>query len=66
MSTTEIELFMLASVIIIMLSFLVIAGAWWIILWSFNFPIMFAWKQVIGVWIFAAIMNSSNFKKDKE
>jgi hypothetical protein len=40
-----------------MLGFLIIGGVWWIVLWSFNFPIAFAWKQVIGVVSISALMN---------
>ena len=43
----------LAFILIIMggllTSYLIVAGTWWVILWSFNFPILFAWKNVIGV-----------------
>jgi hypothetical protein len=42
-----------------MLGFLIIGGVWWIVLWSFNFPIAFAWKQVIGVVLISVLMNIS-------
>ena len=32
------------------LSVLVVAGMWWVVLWSFNFPIVFAWKQIVGIY----------------
>ena len=30
---------------------LISGSLWWVVLWSFNFPIAFAWKQLIGVLI---------------
>jgi hypothetical protein len=46
-------------ILIIALTFVIAGGAWWIILWSFNFPIVFSWKQVIGLWILTLLFNSS-------
>ena len=37
--------------------FMILGGLWWIVLWSFNFPIIFAWKQVIGVMVISMIAN---------
>jgi hypothetical protein len=40
---------LLLLVLILGIAFLINAGLWWIVLWSFGFPIAFAWKQVIGI-----------------
>ena len=45
------------------IAFVVIAGLWWIVLWSFNFPILFSFKQVIGVATIAVIMNLGSANK---
>ena len=45
--------------------FAILGGLWWIVLWSFNFPIAFAWKQVIGILVLSIIANLSiSFNKD--
>ena len=45
--------------------FAILGGLWWVVLWSFNFPVAFAWKQVIGLLIFSVIANLSiSFDKD--
>ena len=37
-------------------SFFFIAGAYWLIAWSFDFE--FVWKHVIGVWVVWIILRS--------
>ena len=55
----------IAIILILALSFAIVGGAWWVVLWSFGFPIAFAWKQVIGVRILTLLFNSSaTYKKD--
>jgi len=49
-------------IIIIILAFSVVGAVWWVVLWSFNFPIAFAWKQVIGVLALSALFNSGSIK----
>jgi len=44
---------------LIAISFFIVAGVWWAVLWSFNFPVVFAWKQVIGVYLMSVLMNMS-------
>jgi len=53
----------LAFILMGAIAFVVIAGLWWVVLWSFGFPILFAWKQVIGVVTIAAIMNLGSANK---
>ena len=45
----EVIKFILLATLAIAVVVAIIAGWWWVILWSFNFPIVFAWKQLIGV-----------------
>ena len=39
-------------ILVLAFVYVVVSAVWWTFLWSFNFPITFAWKQTIG--IFAA------------
>ena len=48
-----------AIIALIAISFFIVAGVWWAVLWSFNFPVVFAWKQVIGVFLMSVLMNIS-------
>ena len=45
-------------VIGIIFGFIIIGGLWYVVLWSFNFPISFAWKQVIGIVILTGLFGS--------
>ena len=48
----------------ILIGYFIVAGLWWIILWSFEFPIIFAWKNVIGIIVLIFLFGSSaTFKK---
>ena len=61
---TEFLQVLMLFIIVLGITFIITGGVWWVVLWSFNFPIMFAWKQVIGVWLFSLLMNSSSLSKD--
>jgi hypothetical protein len=61
---TEFLQVLMLFIIVLGVTFIITGGVWWVVLWSFNFPIMFAWKQVIGVWLFSLLMNSSSLAKD--
>jgi hypothetical protein len=63
-SLTDIASIIMLAVFVILLSYLIIAGVWWTVLWSFSFPIAFAWKQTLGIWIVYAVLNPDQFKKD--
>jgi len=52
--------FFIWVVLALVLGFAIIAGVWWIILWSFNFPIVFSFKQVIGVMLITGLVNSGS------
>ena len=47
---------------VLAIMYMVVSAAWWVILWSFNFPIAFAWKQTIGVMVATMLLNSSAAK----
>ena len=51
-------IFVLIIAIVIVIA--LVAGTWWVVLWSFNFPIAFAWKQVIGILAFSFLMNAGS------
>jgi len=44
---------LLIAVFSLIVSYLIISGTWWVVLWSFDFPIVFAWKQTIGIFLVA-------------
>ena len=48
------------------LVFFVYAGLWWVVLWSFNYAVFFAWKQVLGIIALSIIMNSASIKYKKD
>ncbi len=47
-------------ILILTLVFLITAGAWYIVLWSFNFPIAFAWKQTIGIYVMMLLFSGTS------
>ncbi len=47
-------------ILLLIVLFFVTAGVWYIVLWSFNFPIAFAWKQTIGIFALMLLFNGSN------
>jgi len=52
----------LLIILALVLSFLIVAGMWWVVLWSFDFPIVFTMKQVIGVWIITSMFGGMSYK----
>jgi len=54
-----------ALLLVFVLFVLILGGTWWIVLWSFNFPIAFAWKQLIGVILVSGMVGGSSFKYKK-
>ena len=46
----------------IILWVLISGSLWWVVLWSFNFPIAFAWKQLIGVLIITGMFAPMSVK----
>jgi hypothetical protein len=61
--TESIELIVIVLVLLVF-SFLILSLAWWIILWSFNFPIIFAWKQVIGIFTIVLLLKPPTVTKE--
>jgi hypothetical protein len=56
---------LLATLVIgTVLGFVIIGGLWYVVLWSFNFPIAFAWKQVIGIVVLTGLFGSYACMKD--
>ena len=54
-------------ILAVMLLWVLLSGAiWWVFLWSFDFPIVFAWKQIIGVALVTGIFAPKSFKKSKK
>jgi len=51
----EIQYLIITLIMVLLLSYLITSGIWWVVLWSFGFPMAFMWKQTIGVWIAIAI-----------
>lgn len=46
------------------LSYLFIAGAWWVICWCFDLSI-WSWKTTLGAWIVYVLINQFNNMGDK-
>lgn len=58
---------LMAVVIIgVAVGYLVTAGIWWTVLWSFGFPIAFAWKNVIGVMMLTLLFGTTSVIKGKK
>ena len=55
----------IALLLVFVLFILILGGTWWIVLWSFGFPIAFAWKQLIGIILVSGLFGSSSFKYKK-
>jgi len=49
----------IALLLVFVLFILILGGTWWIVLWSFGFPIAFAWKQLIGIILVSGMFGSS-------
>ena len=58
------QIFTILIIVSLIVYFFVIAGLWYVILWSFGFPIMFEWSQVIGVIFIKALFARSSYKKN--
>jgi len=61
----EVVQFILWTTLAIAVVIAIIAGWWWVILWSFNFPIVFAWKQLIGVFLVLSTLAGSQLKNSE-
>lgn len=59
-----IVLFILLMIALLGISYLIIAGAWWIICWCFDLSI-WSWKTTLGVWIACLLINQFNHMGDK-
>lgn len=46
------------------LSYLFIAGVWWVICWCFDLSI-WSWKTTLGVWLICVLINQFNNMGDK-
>ena len=46
------------------LSYLFVAGAWWVICWCFDLSI-WSWKTTLGAWIVCVLINQFNNMGDK-
>ena len=53
------------GIIVLVVWVLVVGGLWWLVLWSFEFPILFAWKQVFGVIVLSMLLGNSSIKSSK-
>jgi len=49
----------LGVILLLAIMYLIASGVWWVVLWSFNFPIVFAWKQTIGVFALSLLIGGS-------
>ena len=59
--------FVIGAVIgLLLLSFFITAGMWWVVLWSFSFPIAFTWKSVFGVMIITGLLSNKRSIKWKK
>lgn len=54
----------LLFIFVLGLSYLFIAGAWWIVCWCFDLSI-WSWKTTLGVWIACLLINQFNNMGDK-
>jgi len=61
----EVVQFILWATLAIAVVGAIVAGWWWVILWSFNFPIVFAWKQLIGVFLVLSTLAGSQLKNSE-
>jgi len=61
----EVVQFILLATLAIVVVIAIIAGWWWVVLWSFNFPIVFAWKQLIGVVLVLSTLAGSQIKNSE-
>ena len=63
--STDIMTIMILSILAIIAWVLISGAVWWVFLWSFNFPIAFAWKQIIGVALITGTFAPKSFKSSK-
>jgi hypothetical protein len=64
--STETQEIIIIGILVFVLWILISGALWWVVLWSFDFPILFAWKQVIGVAIITGSFSPKTFKKTKK
>lgn len=55
---------LLFAILALGLSYLFIAGAWWVVCWCFDLSI-WSWKTTFGVWIACLLINQFNNMGDK-
>jgi len=58
--------FILIAILFMIVLWFLVAGMWYVVLWSFNFPILFEWKQVIGILIMIFMCTTSRIKFNED
>ena len=52
--------FVIGGILALVIAFFIFAGMWWTILWTFSFPIAFAWKNVLGFIMLIGVFGGSS------